>query len=143
MNTLMERLAHIYSERPDLEGEQGQIGLVKASGASRSVVNQWLTGNIKSMDIRYALQIEANLGYSHIWLMANLGDPKVKPGMSTVVIGAATEAKPRLTLATSDELDLLDLFRRSTERGRANITDAAKRATKRPISKIIGGDKAQ
>ncbi len=77
MNLLLDRLAHIYEERPDLEGERGQIGLVKASGASKSVVNQWITGKIKSMDIRYALAIERNLGFSHIWLMTGEGEERI------------------------------------------------------------------
>ncbi|MEC5164044.1 LexA family transcriptional regulator [Janthinobacterium sp. CG_S6] len=75
MNLLSERLAHIYSLRSDLEGERGQSGLVKASGASKSVVNQWLNDKIKSIDIRYALAIERELGFSHIWLMTGDGEP--------------------------------------------------------------------
>ena len=79
MNLLAERLDHIYRATPHLEGERGQTGLVKASGASKSVVNQWLTGKIKSMDIRYALNIERELGFSHIWLMTGEGDPHQAP----------------------------------------------------------------
>lgn len=79
MNALFERLEHIYRATPALEGERGQIGLVKASGASKSVVNQWLTGKIKSIDIRYALNIERELGFSHIWLMTGEGDPLQPP----------------------------------------------------------------
>jgi phage repressor protein C with HTH and peptisase S24 domain len=79
MTTLAERLDTIYREVPQLEGERGQTGLVKASGASKSVVNQWLTGKIKSMDIRYALNIERELGFSHIWLMTGEGDPRHAP----------------------------------------------------------------
>jgi len=79
MNLLSDRLDHIYRTTPQLEGERGQTGLVKASGASKSVVNQWLTGKIKSMDIRYALSIERELGFSHIWLMTGEGDPRQAP----------------------------------------------------------------
>ncbi len=75
MKLLPERLAYIYELRPDLEGEQGQTGLIRASQASKSVVNQWLRGGIKSMDIRYALNIERALGFCHIWLMTGDGDP--------------------------------------------------------------------
>jgi phage repressor protein C with HTH and peptisase S24 domain len=77
MKLLSERLAHIYAERDDLEGERGQQGFIKASGASKSVVNQWLNDKIKSIDIRYALAIERNLGYSHIWLMTGEGEPRI------------------------------------------------------------------
>jgi phage repressor protein C with HTH and peptisase S24 domain len=79
MNTLSDRLEHIYRTLPSLEGERGQTGLVKASGASKSVVNQWLTGKIKSMDIRYALNIERELGFSHIWLMTGEGEARPAP----------------------------------------------------------------
>lgn len=79
MNSLAERLDLIHRELPELEGERGQTGLVKASGASKSVVNQWLTGKIKSMDIRYALNIERELGFSHIWLMTGEGEPRHAP----------------------------------------------------------------
>lgn len=77
MNLLSERLAHVYSLRSDLEGERGQTGFVKASGASKSVVNQWFSGGIKSIDIRYALKIERELGISHIWLMTGDGEVEV------------------------------------------------------------------
>lgn len=79
MNLLSERLDYLHRAVPELEGERGQTGLVKASGASKSVVNQWLTGKIKSIDIRYALNIERALGFSHIWLMTGEGDPHHAP----------------------------------------------------------------
>jgi len=134
MNLLSERLAYVYKERPDLEGDRGQTGLVRASGASRAVVNQWLNDKIKSMDILYALQIENTLGFSHIWLMTGLGEPMAKPGARISLIGKADQEQTRLTLATSDELDLLDLYRRSTDRGRDEIQRAARLTPKRNIA---------
>lgn len=136
MNLLAERLEHVYKERPDLEGEQGQIGLVRASGASKSVVNQWLTGKIKSIDIMYALRLEENLGFSHIWLMTGLGEPLVKAGSRVSLVEHVRPEPPRLTLATPKELDLLDLYRRSTDRGQIEILESAATAPKRPITKI-------
>lgn len=138
MKLLSERLAHIYSEQPELEGDRGQIGLVKASGASKSVVNQWLTDKIKSMDIMYALNIEHALGYSHIWLMTGLGDPIAKPGARVTIVPPNEPEAPRMTLAYQRELDLLDLYRRSTDRGRVNIIQAAKDARKRPVAGAAG-----
>lgn len=128
MKMLQERLAYVYEQRPDLEGEKGQIGLVRASGASKSVVNQWISGGIKSMDIMYALRVEESLGFSHIWLMTGQGDPMAKPGER---ISLGRDEQPRMTLATPKELDLLDLYRRSTDRGQADIFDAAEIAPKR------------
>lgn len=141
MKLLSERLAYVYKERSDLEGEKGQIGIVRASGASKSVVNQWLTDKIKSMDILYALRIEEALGFSHIWLMTGLGEPMAKPGARISLIEQSKPEQPRLTLATPDELDLLDLYRRSTDRGRVEIKDTAKLAPKRPIAGLAS-DKA-
>jgi hypothetical protein len=137
MKLLSERLAHIYSERPELEGERGQVGLVRASGASKSVVNQWLNDKIKSMDILYALNIEASLGYSHIWLMTGLGEPHVKPGLRAVLPEPPKAERPRMTLATDDELDLLDLYRLSTDRGRTAIVTTARTTPKRPAVEVL------
>jgi transcriptional regulator with XRE-family HTH domain len=136
MKLLSERLAYIYRQLPELEGDRGQIGLVKASGASKSMVNQWLSDKIKSIDILYALKIESAIGFSHIWLMTGLGEPLAKPGeaVTLVVEGAAEE--PRLTLALPMELDLLDLFRRSTPRGQLDTMEAARIAEKMPVVKI-------
>ncbi|WP_051516910.1 transcriptional regulator [Herbaspirillum sp. RV1423] len=69
MTTLSERIEQILKERPDL----GQSGIVEASGASKSVVNQWLDGKIKSMRLDYALKIEQKLGYDHVWLVLGEG----------------------------------------------------------------------
>lgn len=137
MNLLSKRLAYVYEQRPDLEGEKGQIGLVRASGASKSVVNQWLTDKIKSMDILYALKIEESLGFSHIWMMTGLGDPMAKPGARISLVTEGSDQRPRLTLATPRELDLLDLYRRSTDRGQVEVFEAAELAPKRPASKIV------
>jgi len=69
MSTLSQRIEKIMSDLPNL----GQSGLVDASGASKSVVNQWLDGKIKSMRLDYALNIEKRLGYDHIWLVLGEG----------------------------------------------------------------------
>lgn len=135
MNNLIQRLAHLYDLKPELEGERGQIGLVKASGASKSVVNQWLSGAIKSIAIEYALKIEANLGISHVWLMAGIGEVLAAPGKVIIIEGAPTE--PMMTLATAKEMTLLDLFRRSTDDGQGDILRAASSASKRPAAKIL------
>ena len=100
MNSLAERLNLIHHDMPQLEGERGQTGLVKASGASKSVVNQWLTGKIKSMDIRYALNIERELGISHIWLMIGVGDRRHAP------LNGIEDAMP-VRAAANDDADFV------------------------------------
>ena len=69
MSTLSQRIEKILAENPAL----GQSGLVEKSGASKSVVNQWLDGKIKSMRLDYALNIERQLGYNHVWLVLGEG----------------------------------------------------------------------
>jgi transcriptional regulator with XRE-family HTH domain len=138
MKLLSERLALIHKLIPELEGDRGQAGLAKASGASRSVVNQWLHDKIKSIDINYALSIESELGISHIWLMTGQGDPMVRPGERITLVRPGAVEEPRLTMALPIELDLLDLFRRSTDRGQVNIMEAARAAKKKPMGGIQG-----
>ena len=45
-------------------------------GASRSVVNQWLVGSIKSIDARYAFKLDDNTPFSVRWIMLGEGNPK-------------------------------------------------------------------
>lgn len=73
MKTLSERIEKILSDKDGLD----QIGLARIAGASKSVVNQWIDGKIKSMRLDYALNIERALGYSHVWLV--LGDGPIMP----------------------------------------------------------------
>lgn len=113
MKLLSDRLAYIYEQRPDLEGERGQIGLVNASGASKSVVNQWLTDKIKSIDIRFALRIEAALGFSHIWLMTGEGEPIMASGKPHVVLAARDN--------TEEIIKLLSIYAKATAAGRRDI----------------------
>ena len=54
--------------------EQTEFG--NLCGASKSVVYQWLTGRIKSIDAKYAFQLEDNTPFSARWIM--LGEGKIK-----------------------------------------------------------------
>jgi hypothetical protein len=54
--------------------EQTEFGTL--SGASKSVVYQWLTGRIKSIDAKYAFKLEDNSPFSARWIM--LGEGKIK-----------------------------------------------------------------
>lgn len=102
-----------------MDGDRGQISLANASGASKSVVNQWLNEKIKTIDIKYALGIEAVFGYSHIWLMTGDGDPKVT-------------GRPHVVMSTQDNtieiVRLLSLYGRCDQRGREDIMQTAESA---------------
>ncbi|QDC97825.1 hypothetical protein FIT78_04300 [Candidatus Methylopumilus universalis] len=54
--------------------EQTEFGTL--CGASKSVVYQWLTGRIKSIDAKYAFKLEDNTRFSARWIM--LGEGKIK-----------------------------------------------------------------
>lgn len=69
MTHLSYRMNQILLEQPELN----QSKLAKISGASRGLVNHWVTGKVESMNIEYALRIEKKLGYCHIWLMVGRG----------------------------------------------------------------------
>lgn len=130
-------MAHIYkTHKPQLEGKDGQISLVEASGADRGQVNQWISGAQKTIRIDHALRIEAKLGYSHVWLMTGIGDPIATPGQVVVL---EVEPPPLLTLATAQEMQLLHLFRGATDEAQLDIIGAAESAEKRPATKIRRG----
>ena len=54
--------------------EQTEFGTL--CGASRSVVNQWLSGRIKNIDPRYAFKLEDSSPFLARWIM--LGEGKIK-----------------------------------------------------------------
>jgi hypothetical protein len=54
--------------------EQTEFG--NLCGASKSVVYQWLTGRIKSIDAKYAFKLEDSTTFSARWIM--LGEGRIK-----------------------------------------------------------------
>jgi len=53
---------------------QTEFGLL--CGASRSTVNQWLSGRIKNIDPRYAFKLEENSPFNAKWII--LGEGKIR-----------------------------------------------------------------
>ncbi len=72
MKTAAERIAYMM-EALKIK-EQTEFGLL--CGASKSVVYQWLTGRIKSIDAKYAFKLEDSTHFSARWIM--LGQGKIK-----------------------------------------------------------------
>lgn len=71
---LPERIAYLL-ETLDLD----QPGLAAKMGTSKSVVNQWLSGKIKSMAPEYAFKFQRSTGYLPEWLMLGTGPEKALP----------------------------------------------------------------
>ncbi len=72
MKTTTERVEYMM-QTLGIEG-QTEFGLL--CGASRSTVNQWLSGRIKNIDPRYAFKLEDSTPFSARWIM--LGEGKIK-----------------------------------------------------------------
>ena len=72
MKTTSERVTYMMATLKIKE--QTEFG--NLCGASKSVVYQWLTGRIKSIDAKYAFMLEDKTPFSARWIM--LGEGKVK-----------------------------------------------------------------
>jgi hypothetical protein len=78
VSTPAERIALMMDQ---LSLDQPGFGAV--AGATKSVVNQWLSGKIKSIDARYAFKIEREKHYSAEWIMLGTGPMYAhRPGRS-------------------------------------------------------------
>ena len=90
-NSTSERVALMLSE---LDLDQVEFG--KLAGASKSVVNQWLSGLIQKVGPKYAYNLERNTGYRKEWIMFGSGEPKLTASAAAKdqVIADAPNAGP-------------------------------------------------
>jgi hypothetical protein len=117
MELLCDRVELVLKENPEL----GQSGLVAVSGASKSVVNQWLDDKIKSMRLDYALNIEQKLGYNHIWLVLGEGEKR---------IGKESTYNDGKSVSPDEIAKLITLYGESSATGRRLIIESAESAPK-------------
>lgn len=73
MSTLSERVRTILDEHPELD----QLAFGRIAGVTKGAVTQWLSGDIKSMKLEYAVRIQKRLGYSALWLVLDDGPQKI------------------------------------------------------------------
>ena len=72
MKTTAERVKYMMETlNIDNQTEFGDL-----CDASRSVVYQWLTGKIKSIDARYAFKLEDNSPFDARWIILGEGNRK-------------------------------------------------------------------
>lgn len=85
----------IETIRKELELNYSELGTL--AGASKSVVNQWKTGNIKSISPKYAYRLDEQTVFNAKWIMLGSG-----PDKKTVAAGTtrfiARKALPPLEL---------------------------------------------
>ena len=70
--TTTERVQRIMAELGI--DEQAEFG--RLCGTSRSMVFQWLTGEIKTIGAKYAFKLEEKTGFSAKWIMLGEGEEK-------------------------------------------------------------------
>lgn len=71
MKTTVERVKYMMETlHIDNQTEFGNL-----CGASRSTVNQWLSGNIKNIDPRYGFKLEDQTPFAARWIMLGEGSP--------------------------------------------------------------------
>lgn len=122
MNTTASRVKKMLSE---LDVDQVEFG--RLAGASKSVVNQWLSGGIKSINPKYAYCIEKNCGYSAQWVITGEGDEKFLSPSSetqkTMAIKPPSRHEARIA-------EIVALLRQTDMEGLAVILDRARDAAR-------------
>lgn len=135
MKLLSERVQHILN---DAKIDQTQLG--DHAGASRSVVSQWLDGKIKSMSLKYALEIERKLGYNHIWLMINEGEIKGPGNKKQLGIANERVAANSDAATAADLVRLVNVFGSSDAEQRGVILAAVTSAERANKKRAAGGN---
>ena len=69
--TLSERIRTILDET-----KVEATALAKAAGVTKGTVSQWLTGDIKSIKLEYAVGIQEAYGYNAVWIVMGKGPTK-------------------------------------------------------------------
>lgn len=131
MTLLCDRLKRILDENPPLS--QSELG--QKAGVSKSVVNQWMDGKIKSMNIDAALTLEEAMGYNHIWLMTGRGEPKVRIAQASD--DKVTNIRAQLVYLEPEELEIITNYREATITGAAAIKSTAATVSKRQRAEIV------
>jgi transcriptional regulator with XRE-family HTH domain len=81
------------SERIQLildEARIDQVQLGDAAGVTKGTVNQWLSGQIKSIKLEYAIGIEERYGFSAVWIV--LDRKPIRTGEKSAVPDAVEKA---------------------------------------------------
>lgn len=83
--TLSERIQLILDE-----ARIDQVQLGDEAGVTKGTVNQWLSGQIKSIKLEYAVGIEERYGFNAVWIV--MGRKPIRAGEKACAPTATTEA---------------------------------------------------
>ena len=100
--TTAERVSKMMRELGDLD----QPAFGRLAGASKSMVNQWLSGMVKSVTARYAFELERKTGYRAEWIQTGEGPEKGRP---------TNELNEPPRPAYFPKADLIDKYDRATQ----------------------------
>lgn len=115
MTNLKDRIQELVDELSPLGVDQ--VDIAKAAGVTKGTVTQWLTGDIKSLKLEYALGIEGAFGFRAIWLVLGKG-PKLVSDMTATSVASA-EAWP----FSAPYSDYLALPKHAKERLNDKVSD--------------------
>src|SRR6266702_4365907 len=94
--TLSERIQTILDETG-----VDSVTLGHHAGVSKGTVSQWLSGQIKSIKLEYAVGIQDAYGYNALWIVMEKGEKKVAPA-AAANDGAAQPDEELKAFAGSD-----------------------------------------
>lgn len=107
-------------------GNLDQPSFGRLAGASKSVVNQWLSGATKSITAQYAFQLQRTTGYNAEWIQTGNGPEKMEASIETASHVAETAAEYKVSE------DLLDRYRKASAAARVVVDLALRAADSRP-----------
>ena len=80
--TIPERIARIKAELNIDE----DVALAKIAGASKAMVNHWLSGRVKSIAPQYAYRLEEKTGFSAKWIQLGEGEPRTSQAIVHTIV---------------------------------------------------------
>lgn len=109
-------------------GDLDQPSFGRLAGASKSVVNQWLSGATKSITAQYAFQLQRTTGYNAEWIQTGNGPEKA----SAAAPSSPHAAEPNAEYKVSE--DLLDRYQKASPAARLVVDLALRPGNTRPPS---------
>lgn len=109
MDTASDRVKHMI-EFLNVD----QVEFAKSAGASKSVVNQWLNGLIKSISSKYAYEIEKNTGFRKEWVMFGQEPDRIdrwKDHRLLCTVGVINQPRAGYSALEDDEKTIIEAFR--------------------------------
>lgn len=86
---LSERIKAILDET-----KADQVELAAAAGVTKGTVNQWLTGDIKSIKLEYAVGIQEKFGYNAVWIVLDKEPRMAAPDSARMPLTIPIEPQP-------------------------------------------------